>query len=143
LIEECHAQGIIMAVASAAIASNVKFLISALGLSEYFRETLAVDSTTHPKPHPQIYLKAAEKLGAAPAACAVFEDSYVGIEAAKRAGMKCVAIASTFPAEDLRRKTHADLIVPNFETVSVQTVRHLFGGAGPAWKHAKLDLTSF
>ena len=132
LIEECHAQGIVMAVASAAIASNVKFLITALGLRDYFREILAVDATTHPKPHPEIYLKVAEKLGVDPIACAVFEDSYVGIEAAKRAGMKCIAIASTFSAEDLRRQTHADLIVPDFEKVSLQTVRHLFNGPGPS-----------
>jgi beta-phosphoglucomutase len=131
LIEECHSQGVAMAVASAAIASNVKFLINALGLTECFREMLAVDSTTHPKPHPEIYLKAAERLGVSPAACAVFEDSYVGIEAAKRAGMKCIAIASTFSAEDLRRETHADLIVPNFEHVSLETVRHLFHGTAP------------
>ena len=129
-IEECHAQGIAMAVASAAIAKNVNFLISALGLRDYFREVLAVDEITHPKPHPEIYLKTAEKLGVDPAACAVFEDSFVGIEAAKRAGMKCVAIASTFSAEDLRRETHADLIVPSFEAVSLQTLRHLFNGAG-------------
>ena len=121
-----------MAVASAAIASNVKFLIAALGLRDYFREILAVDATTHPKPHPEIYLKVAEKLGVDPVACAVFEDSYVGIEAAKRAGMKCIAIASTFSAEDLRRETHADLIIPDFEKVSLQTVRHLFNGAGPS-----------
>jgi beta-phosphoglucomutase-like phosphatase (HAD superfamily) len=121
-----------MAVASAAIASNVNFLITALGLREYFREILAVDATTHPKPHPEIYLKVAEKLGVDPATCAVFEDSYVGIEAAKRAGMKCIAIASTFSAEDLRRETHADLIVPNFEKVSLQTLRRLFNGVGPA-----------
>jgi len=132
LIEECHAQGIVMAVASAAIASNVKFLITALGLREYFREMLAVDATSNPKPHPEIYLKVAEKLGVDPFACAVFEDSFVGVEAAKRAGMKCIAIASTFSAEDLRRETHADLIVPGFETVSLQTVRHLFNGAGPS-----------
>ena len=66
-IEECHARGIVMAVASAAIAKNVKFLISALGLRDYFREVLAVDATTHPKPHPEIYLKTAEKLGVDPA----------------------------------------------------------------------------
>ena len=129
-IEECHAQGITMAVASAAIAKNVNFLISALGLRDYFREVLAVDEISHPKPDPEIYLKTAEKLGVNPAACAVFEDSFVGIEAAKRAGMKCVAIASTFSAEDLRRETHADLIVPSFEAVSLQTLHHLFNGAG-------------
>jgi len=83
LIEEIHSQGIVMAVASAAIASNVKFLIDALGLRGYFRQTLAVDSTTHPKPHPEIYLKTAKMLGVDPANCLVFEDSFVGIEAAK------------------------------------------------------------
>ena len=130
-IEECHAQGIAMAVASAAIAKNVNFLISALGLRDYFREMLTGDEISHPKPDPEIYLKTAEKLGVDPAACAVFEDSFVGIEAAKRAGMKCVAIASTFSAEDLRRETHADLIVPSFEAVSLQTLHHLFfNGAG-------------
>jgi HAD superfamily hydrolase (TIGR01509 family) len=129
-IEECHARGIAMAVASAAIAKNVNFLIAALGLRDYFREVLAVDEISHPKPDPEIYLKTAGKLGVNPAACAVFEDSFVGIEAAKRAGMKCVAIASTFSVEDLRRETHADLIVPSFETVSLQTLHQLFNGAG-------------
>lgn len=129
-IAECHAQGIPMAVASAAIANNVKFLIAALGVEDYFRAVLAVDATTHPKPHPEIYLKTAAMVGVDPAACAVFEDSPVGIEAAKRAGMKCVAIASTFSAEDLRRETPADLIVPSFEGVTLQTLRHLFNGAG-------------
>jgi len=127
-IDECAAQGIAMAVASAAIAKNVTFLISALGLRKYFREVLAVDEITHAKPHPEVYLKTAAKLGVEPSACAVFEDSYVGIEAAKRAGMKCVAIASTFPAEDLRRESHADLIVPSFEAVTLQTLHHLFNG---------------
>jgi HAD superfamily hydrolase (TIGR01509 family) len=131
-IEESHTQGITMAVASAAIAKNVDFLISALGLRDYFRELLTGDDISHPKPDPEIYLKTADKLGVSPAACAVFEDSFVGIEAAKRAGMKCVAIASTFSEEDLRRKTHADLIVPSFEAVSLQTLRHVFNGAGPS-----------
>jgi beta-phosphoglucomutase family hydrolase len=129
-IEECRARGITMAVASAAIAKNVTFLISALGLREYFREVLTGDDISHPKPDPEIYLKTADKLGVSPAACVVFEDSFVGIEAAKRAGMKCVAIASTFSAEDLRHKTHADLVVPSFEAVSFQTLRHVFNGTG-------------
>jgi hypothetical protein len=44
--------------------------------------------------------------------------------------MKCVAIASTFPAEDLRRESHADLIGPSFEAVTLQTLHHLFNGTG-------------
>jgi beta-phosphoglucomutase len=127
-IEECQAQGIAMAVASAAIGKNVNFLIGALGLKDYFRELMTVDEITHPKPDPEIYLKTAAKLGVAPAGCAVFEDSYVGIEAAKRAGMKCIAVASTFSPEDLRRDSHADLIVNSFEAVTLQTLHQLFNG---------------
>jgi HAD superfamily hydrolase (TIGR01509 family) len=129
-VKECHAQGIAMAVASAAIAKNVNFLIDALGLGDYFRALMTANEITHPKPDPEIYLKTADKLGVSPVACAVLEDSFVGIEAAKRAGMKCVTIASTFSPEDLRRETHADLIVPSFEAVSLQTLHHLFNGAG-------------
>jgi len=129
-IAGCRAQGITMAVASAAMGKNVTFLISALGLRDYFRAVLTGDDISRPKPDPEIYLKTADRLGVNPAGCAAFEDSFVGIEAAKRAGMKCVAIASTFSAEDLRRRTHADLIVPSFETVSLQTLHHLFDGAG-------------
>ena len=128
-IEECHATGIKMAVASAAISKNVSFLVSALGLRDYFLAVLTANEITHPKPHPEIYLKTAETLGVKPADCAVFEDSFVGIEAAKRAGMKCVAVASTFRADDLQRETRADMIVPSFESVSLQMLHHLFNGA--------------
>ncbi len=129
LLGECRKQGTPMAVASAAMTKNVDFLISALGLRDYFREMLSADDISHPKPHPEIFLKAAGKLGVAPASCAVIEDSFVGIEAAKLAGMKCLAVASTFSAEELRRQTHADLIVPNLAGVSFQTLRGLFDGA--------------
>ena len=129
-IQECHAQGIAMAVASAAIAKNVDFLLAALGLRDYFREVLSVNDISHGKPNPEIYLKTAGRLGVNPAACAVFEDSFVGIEAAKRAGMKCIAIASTFSAEDLRHRSRPDLILPSFEVVSLQILRQLFNGAG-------------
>ena len=129
-IQACHAEGIAMAVASAAIKKNVTFLIGALGLNGYFRELLAADEISHPKPDPEIYLKTAAKLGVAVSACAVFEDSFVGIEAAKRAGMKCVAIASTFSADELRSDSQADLIVPSFEAVSFQALHQLFNGAG-------------
>lgn len=129
LLDECHAQGIIMAVASAAMTRNVDFLISALGLREYFREMLSADDISRPKPDPEIYLKAAGRLGVAPQACAVIEDSFVGIEAAKLAGMKCLAVATTFSADELRRHARADLIVPGMESVSLGTLQGLFDGA--------------
>jgi HAD superfamily hydrolase (TIGR01509 family) len=128
LIEACDAQGILMAVASCAISKNVEFLVTALELRPYFQAILSRDDISYAKPDPEIYFRTAAKLGIEPAACVVFEDSFVGVEAAKRAGMKCVAIASSFPAEDLRQGTRADLVVPSFEVVSLETLRALFDG---------------
>jgi beta-phosphoglucomutase len=128
LIEACRAHGIPLAIASCAISKNVEFLVTALELRPYFQAILCVNDISHAKPDPEIYLKTAARLGLEPAGCVAFEDSFVGIEAAKRAGMKCVAIASSFPAEDLRQGTRADLVVPSFEVVSLETLRALFDG---------------
>jgi len=113
LIAQASEAGIAMAVASSAMRKNVEFVVDAVGLRPYFRCLLNGDEVTHAKPDPEIYLKAAEKLGFDPGQCVAFEDSFVGIEAAKNAGMKCVAIGSSFPLEDLRR-TRADRVVRSF-----------------------------
>jgi beta-phosphoglucomutase len=126
LMEECQANAVPMAVASSAISKNVEFIVDALKLRPYLRSIVNGDEVAHPKPHPEIYLKTAHKLGVKPFTCVAFEDSFVGVEAAKRAGMKCVAIASTFPAEELRSQTHADLISRDFRAVTLDTLRGLF-----------------
>ena len=127
LIEECHGAGIPMAVASSAATENVHFIVDALKFRPYFRSLLSGAEVTHPKPHPEIYLKSAEKLGIEPARCVAFEDSFVGLESASRAGMKVVAIASTFPWNELERHGHADLIVGSFEELRLESLRKLFG----------------
>lgn len=126
LIESSSRAGIPMAVASSAIPKNIEFVVDALGFRPYFRAMVSGDEVTHPKPDPEIYLKAAGKLGVEPGQCVAFEDSFVGIEAAKRAAMKCVGIASTFPLEDLRRETRADLVVTSFESLDLDRLRALF-----------------
>jgi HAD superfamily hydrolase (TIGR01509 family) len=126
LLADCHSVGIPMAVASSAMTKNVEFIVDVLGFRPYFRCLVTGDEVTHPKPHPEIYFKTAAKLGVKPAACVTFEDSFVGVEAAKGAGMKCIAIASTFSAEELRERTGADLIVPNFAGLSPGMLRELF-----------------
>lgn len=113
LIVQASEAGIAMAVASSAMRKNVEFVVDALGLRPYFRFLLNGDEVTHAKPDPEIYLKAAGKLGFDPGQCVAFEDSFVGIEAVKNAGMKCVAIGSSFPLEDLRQ-TRADRVVASF-----------------------------
>ena len=126
LMDECRAEGIPLAVASSAMTKNVDFVVDTLKLRSYFASIVTGDDVSRPKPDPEIYLKTAEKLKLAPVKCVAFEDSFVGIESAHRAGMKCVGIASTFPAEDLWRQTQADLVVKGFEELSLAKLRQLF-----------------
>ena len=126
LIAECQDQGVLVALASAAMSKNVNFILDALKLRPYFHVVLTNDEITQSKPHPEIFLKTAQKLGLPPAACVALEDSFAGIEAAKRAGMKCVAVASTFPAPELRDRTQADLVIQTLEELNLQKLRRLF-----------------
>jgi len=126
LISECHDHGVLVALASAAMSKNVDFILDALRLRPYFHVILTADEVKQGKPHPEIFAKTAHKLGLPPTVCVVIEDSFVGIEAAKRAGMKCVAVASTFPASELRAHTQADLVVQTLEALSLQKLRELF-----------------
>ncbi len=126
LIDECQAAALPMAVASSAMTKNIDFVLEVLELRPYFTAIVSGDEVSHAKPDPEIYLKTAEKLKLAAWQCVAFEDSFVGIESAKRANMKCVGIASTFPAEELRGQTHADLVVNGFEELSLARLRVLF-----------------
>jgi beta-phosphoglucomutase len=125
LITQASQNGVAMAVASSAMRKNVEFVVDAVGLRPYFRCLLNGDEVTHAKPDPEIYIKAAEKLGFAPERCVGFEDSFVGIEAAKNAGLRCVAIGSSFPLEELRR-TRADRVVGSFLELDLESLRTLF-----------------
>lgn len=126
LIEEAYRAEIPMAVASSAMAKNVEFVVEALGFRKFFQALVNGDEVTKPKPHPEIYLKAARLLGADPERSVAFEDSYIGIEAAKRSGMKCVGIASSFPAAQLRARTEADLVVASFSELTLRDLERLF-----------------
>jgi beta-phosphoglucomutase-like phosphatase (HAD superfamily) len=128
LIGECVAAQIPLAVASSAMSKNVEFVVSSLSFGSAFRCLISGDEVTHPKPDPEIYLKVASKLAVNPADCVAFEDSFVGIAAAKNAGMKCVAIASSFPLNDLLAQTGADMAVRDFTELSLGELRKPFAG---------------
>ena len=75
------------------------------------------EDVAHPKPQPEIFLAAARKLGVGPDKCCVVEDALNGIRAAKAAGMRCVAVAQTFPAD---RLDQADLVRPSIAEVTLE-----------------------
>lgn len=88
-------RGAPMAVASNAEPENIDFVLDRAGLRQYFKAVVDGHQVTHPKPHPEVYLRAAELLGMEPRNCIVLEDSHTGIAAAKAAGMRIVGIGTT------------------------------------------------
>jgi len=83
---------------------NVDFILDRAGLRPYFRIVIDGHQVAHAKPHPEIYLRAAERLSVAPRNCIVFEDSYSGVEAARAAGTRIVGVRTThqdLPGTDL------------------------------------------
>jgi beta-phosphoglucomutase family hydrolase len=85
-----------MAVASNAEPENVDFLLDRAGLRPYFRAVVDGHQVSNPKPHPDVYLLAAQLLGVDPASCIVFEDSPSGAIAGASAGMKVIGLRTTY-----------------------------------------------
>lgn len=75
--------------------ANVDFLLERAGLRRYFQVVVDGHQVTHPKPHPEVYVVAAERLRFAPSNCIVFEDSHSGVQAAEAAGMRVIGIRTT------------------------------------------------
>lgn len=85
------------ALATNAEPENVRFVLAECSLRPFFRVTVDGHQVKYPKPHPEIYLRAAELLGARPESCVVFEDSYAGVQAGLAAGMPVVGLTTTHP----------------------------------------------
>ena len=84
-----------MAVATNGEGPNVDLVLDGAGLRSHFPVVLNGGQVTNPKPHPEIYLRAAELLGASPSECVVFEDSHTGVAAGLAAGMRVVGLSTT------------------------------------------------
>lgn len=90
---------------------NLSATLEFLGLKGK-HPVIDVTQVSRVKPDPEAYLLGSQTLSVLPTHCLVFEDSPIGVSAAKTAGMVCVALTTTNPSEDLSK---ADLIIPNFE----------------------------
>ncbi len=94
-------RGLKFAVATAGDRNNIAFALEHLKLDRRPDAIVGGDEGFAGKPQPDLFLEAARRVQAAPAECIVFEDAPFGIEAARRAGMRAVAICSTHRAEEL------------------------------------------
>jgi len=110
------------AVASSAPPENIDALVDELCIRQYF-DALVNPGDLPGKPDPTVFLLAASKLKIPPSHCLVIEDSIVGVDAAHRAGMRCIAVTTTNPPEAL---TKADIVISSLDQLSVFQVEALF-----------------
>jgi len=118
-VTRARADGVKLAVATSAPPANIVFTLDELDLRRHFDAVVGAADVARGKPHPDVFLKAAEKLGVAPADCIVFEDAPMGVEAARRAGMKTVVITTTLPADAFREFDNVVRIVAHYEELDI------------------------
>ncbi|MCC6485438.1 MAG: HAD-IA family hydrolase [Armatimonadetes bacterium] len=105
-IGRCRARGLKIAVASAADRIKVDINLREIGLdSQTFDAVVSGSDVVHKKPDPEIFLKAASRLGLQPSECLVVEDAVNGVEAARRGGFRALGITTSFSAEQLHWAT--------------------------------------
>jgi beta-phosphoglucomutase family hydrolase len=113
-LEAARRLGVRMAVATSAEQANREFVLGGLGLRDYFTAVVGGEEVRRGKPDPEAFLTAAGRLGLAPARCLVFEDALAGIQAASRAGMRAVALATTLAAAEFRDLPHVVQVAADF-----------------------------
>ncbi len=117
LVRLCRQSGLQLGLASSADPIKINANLLKIGLPPETWDTIVTgEDVAQKKPAPDIFLKAAAKLRLDATSCVVVEDAVNGIQAAKAAGMRCLAVAQTFPAERLQL---ADLVRPTLADVTI------------------------
>ncbi|UCE24638.1 MAG: HAD family phosphatase [Candidatus Zixiibacteriota bacterium] len=112
-----------LAVASNSYRDNVELVLDRLGIADLFEAILTRDDAGRTKPAPDIFIRTAEMLGEPVSSCIVIEDAQKGVEAAYRAGMKCIAVPNAYTAED--DFSRATVVVASLEDVTVDLIDSL------------------
>ncbi len=115
--QQAHARGLRVGLATAGDRNNIDFVLRHLALDPPPAAIVGGDEGIAGKPAPDLFLEAARRLGVPPADCLVFEDAPFGIEAARRAGMRAVAICTTHSAAELAG-AHVIAAAPDFEQLT-------------------------
>lgn len=97
----------------------IEAALKSLGIASYFDVVVSAESEQYGKPHPGVYLRAAEQLGVSPQYCIVFEDSGTGVLSAKSAGMVCIAVPDPPTAGD-KRLCIADRVIDSLADIDAE-----------------------
>ena len=122
-LERLRDAGVPCVIASSTHRLNIETALEIIRLKEFFAAIVSAEDVTHGKPAPDVFLKAAEKIHRTPDQSVVFEDAHVGIEAARAAGMRVVAVATTNPLADLGA---ADKAITRLDELDIETLDKWF-----------------
>lgn len=114
-VERLRANGWRQSIASSAPRKNVEVMLAAIGLDASFDGIVAAEDVGKGKPDPEVFLTAAARLGATPETAIVVEDAAAGIEAARRAGIKCIGVTDPSLEADLVVTLLTDLAIDAFD----------------------------
>ncbi len=120
LTAKAKEHGVKLAVGTAAPPANVAFTLDGLGLRARFDAIVGAADVARGKPHPDVFLKAAALCGVQPSNCIVFEDAPLGVEAARRAGMRCIVLSTTLPASSFTEFDNVIAIVRDFNELKAE-----------------------
>jgi HAD superfamily hydrolase (TIGR01509 family) len=119
-IARAKSAGVKLAVATAAPNENIDFTLDGLDLRKEFDAIAGAADVARGKPNPDVFLLAAERAGALPQNSIVFEDAPLGVEAARRAGMRAVVLTTTLPAEAFAEFDNVIAVVRDFSELDVE-----------------------
>ena len=124
LIKDYHKNGLTLVLGSSATMPSIERIFKKFDLNKYFKAKLSGADLKESKPHPEIFIKAAEATGFSKEQCMVIEDATNGITAAKAAGIFCVAYDS-FHSKN-QDYSQADLVIKKFDEIRYDKIKQLF-----------------
>jgi beta-phosphoglucomutase len=117
LLEALHGK-VKLGLASMNDRAVINHMLKMTSVQRFFGAVVTADDIVNSKPHPEIFLKCALKLGSKPDRCVVVEDSIFGVEAAKTAEMGCVVVLTGVYSEKELKKANPDLIIDSLREKS-------------------------
>ena len=124
-LKQAKQYGTSCAVGTSTEKKNVLLAMEQHRIEDFFKLIVASEDVVEGKPNPEVFQKASYRLGHQPASCLVFEDSPHGIEAAKRGGMRSVALTTSHPAETFQQ-LKPDVIAATFDELRMDNLLAIF-----------------
>jgi beta-phosphoglucomutase family hydrolase len=121
-LETAYEKNILMAIGSAAIPFNIDFILDNLNIRHYFKAIVSANDVKISKPHPEVFLKAAQLLNADPKDCIVFEDAPKGVESALHAGMPAVVLTTMHDKKEFEQYNNVLAFIKDYNDEYIQQI---------------------